>query len=614
MPYSIIISVMITVLMIAGAPTTASARLDLEIIPYLWTIKLLMSCFVVFFISRFMSERIFKTRLPDLFEWACLFLIFIDLYVLNIKAVLLETNIAALQHSRFVELVLIALYIIYLLCIWTSFFLALATSGVITKKDIRHEILTKLKFLFPAIIPYTFVNILTEFIDLLEMPFLRHIQEVLPQSISFLLAVLVLIILIPFFIKKIWGCKPLSQGMLRNAIESITKQADINFRDILVWPLAGSRACTAAVVGLFPGARYLMLTDCLLQALTLPEIEAVVAHEVAHVKKMHLWCQFALLAGYAMLIYSLAEPAMQWLFSHKIVIKLMLNLEDVPFALTSFMLILPFILFFILYFRFFMGYFIRHCEREADMAIFDIHNHPYNLISSLEKIAFLAGGIRNQPSWHHFSIAERVAFLQQCHILPEKRTAFTSSFLHKKIIAIGSICTLLVASHVLPLDKWGKERTKQTLDNTIATIMEEGGDNPLWFLLVGQLLTEKGLFEQALTAYQKAFALAPESPEVLNDYAWFLITNPKQELKKQEIGLQYALKAANIKRLPHILDTLAEAYFVNGMFDEAIETEKQAINMKPENIEHYKKQLLKFEAELLKKNKGSFAQTEELKG
>ena len=34
--------------------------------------------------------------------------------------------------------------------------------------------------------------------------------------------------------------------------------------------------------------------------------------------------------------------------------------------------------------------------------------------------------------------------------------------------------------------------------------------------------------------------------------------------------------------MPEILDTLAEAYFVNGDFDKAIETERKALELSPD--------------------------------
>jgi ribulose-5-phosphate 4-epimerase/fuculose-1-phosphate aldolase len=45
---------------------------------------------------------------------------------------------------------------------------------------------------------------------------------------------------------------------------------------------------------------------------------------------------------------------------------------------------------------------------------------------------------------------------------------------------------------------------------------------------------------------------------------------------------------------PHILDTLAEAYFINGMLEKAIETEIKALALAKEKRGYYKEQLERF--------------------
>jgi hypothetical protein len=54
---------------------------------------------------------------------------------------------------------------------------------------------------------------------------------------------------------------------------------------------------------------------------------------------------------------------------------------------------------------------MRHFERQADLYSALTMGSPRETISSLEKIAILSGKIRDLPSWHHFSIRERVDYL-----------------------------------------------------------------------------------------------------------------------------------------------------------------------------------------------------------
>jgi len=65
----------------------------------------------------------------------------------------------------------------------------------------------------------------------------------------------------------------------------------------------------------------------------------------------------------------------------------------------------------VVYFRYVMGFFMRHFERQADLYSALTMGGPRETISSLEKIAIMSGKIRDLPSWHHFSIGQRVDYL-----------------------------------------------------------------------------------------------------------------------------------------------------------------------------------------------------------
>jgi tetratricopeptide (TPR) repeat protein len=101
--------------------------------------------------------------------------------------------------------------------------------------------------------------------------------------------------------------------------------------------------------------------------------------------------------------------------------------------------------------------------------------------------------------------------------------------------------------------------------------------------------------DQIVDAYEKMLAENPDSPEILNNLAWIFATSDKPECQNRKRALVLAEKAIVLKREAHILDTLAEAYYVNGLFQEAIATEKQALAMAPEDDRDlYEKQLVKF--------------------
>ncbi len=58
------------------------------------------------------------------------------------------------------------------------------------------------------------------------------------------------------------------------------------------------------------------------------------------------------------------------------------------------------------------------------------------------------------------------------------------------------------------------------------------------------------------------------------------------------------MRAATLEPDPAILDTLAEAYFVNGQAEEALKIIQQAMLKNPRNQEYFLSQKQKFEASL----------------
>ncbi|MBW1852272.1 MAG: peptidase M48, partial [Deltaproteobacteria bacterium] len=67
----------------------------------------------------------------------------------------------------------------------------------------------------------------------------------------------------------------------------------------------------------------------------------------------------------------------------------------------------------VIYFRYVMGFFMRNFERQADLYSSVIMESPGATVSSLEKVAYFSGKTRDLPSWHHFSIRERIDFLMK---------------------------------------------------------------------------------------------------------------------------------------------------------------------------------------------------------
>ena len=85
-----------------------------------------------------------------------------------------------------------------------------------------------------------------------------------------------------------------------------------------------------------------------------------------------------------------------------------------------------------------------------------------------------------------------------------------------------------------------------------------------------------------------------DTPQVLNNLAWLYATCEDLRFQHPKRALQLAEKAARLEPSPHILDTLAESYFVNGFTAEAVAAGKKALALARTNRAYFENQLKKF--------------------
>ncbi|HEX3132472.1 MAG TPA: M48 family metalloprotease, partial [Planctomycetota bacterium] len=95
------------------------------------------------------------------------------------------------------------------------------------------------------------------------------------------------------------------------------------------------------------------------------------------------------------------------------------------------------------------GYLSRACERQADLAGAELAGDPQVMCDALKSVAHLSGQGENEPSWRHYTIAQRVAFLQAVRQRPELATwhhHLVRMMRHGLILVI--IALLLAASYL----------------------------------------------------------------------------------------------------------------------------------------------------------------------
>jgi tetratricopeptide (TPR) repeat protein len=102
------------------------------------------------------------------------------------------------------------------------------------------------------------------------------------------------------------------------------------------------------------------------------------------------------------------------------------------------------------------------------------------------------------------------------------------------------------------------------------------------------------MWQKAAAAHESAVRELPGDAEALNAAAWFFATTEKA-FRNPTKALEYANRALAVTPGDvNIMDTLAEAYFVNGRINDAVATEQKALALAPQRAD-LQKQMEKFE-------------------
>ncbi|MEM1212368.1 MAG: M48 family metallopeptidase [Planctomycetota bacterium] len=96
----------------------------------------------------------------------------------------------------------------------------------------------------------------------------------------------VILLASPPLLTLVWDTTELPPGEVRDRLEAMCQRHGVRVRQLLLWRTHGGMI-NAAVVGFIPPLRYVLLSDALLEQVEPREVEAVMAHELAHVKHLH---------------------------------------------------------------------------------------------------------------------------------------------------------------------------------------------------------------------------------------------------------------------------------------------------------------------------------------
>ena len=517
----------------------------------------------------------------------------VNVYGLNLSALFgrhwLLAKIPTLQALMF-----LGLFVVYLAVIW---FFGHRLYRRLYYVDISKAsyISSNILFAIPVILPWFFLSVISDTIHILPFQWpKRMLSTTEGQVVYFLFFLMAAAVLGPGLVQKFWRCKPLEFGPQRDRMIRLCEKAGMKFSNILYWPIFGGRMITAGVMGLTRRFRYILVTDALLKFLEPEEIDAVIAHEIGHVKKKHLLFYVFFFVGYLLLSYAVFDLLLFGLLYSDITYRFFDSIALYQNTVMSVVFSLLVIILFLVYFRYIFGYFMRNFERQADAYVYTLFGSAEKLITTLQKIALTTGQPADRPNWHHFSIAERIGFLKKCEadriwITRHERKV-------RKSIAVYLLGLLFFGGigYHLNFGETGKFLNSHFFEKILHRELEKSPNNTKLYSMLGDLYYNKKKYPETISAYERAIALDSDTPQVLNNLAWLYATCEDLRFQHPKRALQLAEKAARLEPSPHILDTLAESYFVNGFTAEAVAAGKKALALARTNRAYFENQLKKF--------------------
>jgi STE24 endopeptidase len=183
------------------------------------------------------------------------------------------------------------------------------------------------------------------------------------------------VLLLPLFFKF----KPVDNPDLQRRVARLARQTNTTICGIFEWSLGEkTRKANAAVVG-WGNTRRIIVSDTLLGNFSGEEIEVIMAHELCHHVKNHIWLGIALQSGLTFAGFFIAGKALPAM-SRALGFQGVADVANLPVLLLLAtglsLLVLPGV-----------NYFSRRLETAADLYALDVTGDALAFVSSMEKLA-----------------------------------------------------------------------------------------------------------------------------------------------------------------------------------------------------------------------------------
>ncbi len=519
----------------------------------------------------------------------------VNIYVYRLNTVFSDVRLFQVVPTL-EALLCLAVFVAYLVMIWHAAY-PIQKQWFSRPVSRLQYVFSQLSFALPTLLPWLCLSL---FLDLIRFVAYPPLDNLLTGPAGEMIVIVVFMTGIavfgPVFIKTIWQCRPMAKGYARSRIEAVCHVAGLRYADILIWDMFAGTMITAGVMGLAGKFRYILVTPALLDSLNDEELAAVILHEIGHVKHRHMLYYLVFFAGFIACNAVWYDPLMF------LVLAGTSFFPGIDFSgmdlsqMYSVMMGGILISIFIIYFRFVFGFFMRNFERQADLYLYRFFPDAFPLIRTFYKIAAISRQDMERPNWHHFSIGQRIRFLEKC----QENSALIIGH-HRRVrrmIAVAVIGLTSVFGFGYHLS-YGQ--LKPGFDNFVTgrLVLEQlkiDPENADLHVVAGDVHYAAQDFTQAVSAYESAIGINPNHVHALNNLAWLLVTCPVTEIQDPGRALDLAGRAVALApQLPFVQDTYAEALFANHRVAEAVSAAQKALDLARDRQEYYQNQILRFQ-------------------
>jgi STE24 endopeptidase len=235
-------------------------------------------------------------------------------------------------------------------------------------------------------------------------------------SVVFIIFTIVLVNLAPVLIMPLFNVyTPLPEGELRERLVNLSHKAGVEVEDIFTMDMSKQTKKANAMFTGLGNTKRIVLGDNMVKEFTTDEVEVVIAHEMGHNLKHHIWQGIffaAILAGIGFFIIHLTAPKIITRFRNRLKIENMADVASLP------LIFLIFTIFGIITMPVSPA-FSRHLERQADQFALDMTHNKEAFVSTMDKLAYMNLANPN-PSpaiefllYDHPSISKRIKFAEE---------------------------------------------------------------------------------------------------------------------------------------------------------------------------------------------------------